>query len=157
MTKNYELLQRKVDHRDKLLECGAIIVVDLSGMNKPAQQTIITSASVKKLLETSPDTRLEVWEFIANGPPCEYRFMKKNYKISMVSTLRMLRHKSRCPTWRRINELHTLSMNANVYKVAILISNFAPTVEISLLISNIVGNLRVQVEERATYGVARLR
>lgn len=81
-----EWLQRKdADHRDKLLACGAIIVAELrlqvlreteftcsagvahnkmlaklaSGMNKPAQQTIVTSASVKELLETLPVKKMK--------------------------------------------------------------------------------------------------
>ncbi|GKB49900.1 DNA polymerase eta [Tanacetum coccineum] len=81
-----EWLQRKdADHRDKLLACGAILVAELrlqvlreteftcsagvahnkmlaklaSGMNKPAQQTIVTSASVKELLETLPVKKMK--------------------------------------------------------------------------------------------------
>nr|XP_043634126.1 DNA polymerase eta [Erigeron canadensis] len=81
-----EWLQRPdADHRDKLLACGAIIVAELrlqvlreteftcsagiahnkmlaklaSGMNKPAQQTIVTSSSVKDLLEPLPIKKMK--------------------------------------------------------------------------------------------------
>lgn len=73
------------DHRDRLLACGAIIVAELrlqvlketeftcsagiahnkmlaklaSGMNKPAQQTVVTSASVQGLLEPLPVKKMK--------------------------------------------------------------------------------------------------
>ncbi|KAJ0840028.1 putative DNA-directed DNA polymerase [Helianthus annuus] len=79
------LTRRDADHRDKLLACGAIIVAQLrmqvlreteftcsagiahnkmlaklaSGMNKPAQQTIVTSASVKGVLEPLPIKKMK--------------------------------------------------------------------------------------------------
>ncbi|KAI3747256.1 hypothetical protein L6452_09709 [Arctium lappa] len=81
-----EWLQRRdADHRDKLLACGAFIVAELrlqvlreteftcsagiahnkmlaklaSGMNKPAQQTIVSFASVKGLLEPLPIKKMK--------------------------------------------------------------------------------------------------
>ncbi|XP_024987950.1 DNA polymerase eta isoform X3 [Cynara cardunculus var. scolymus] len=81
-----EWLQRRdADHRDKLLACGAFIVAELrlqvlreteftcsagiahnkmlaklaSGMNKPAQQTIVPFASVKGLLEPLPIKKMK--------------------------------------------------------------------------------------------------
>ncbi|KAI3794717.1 hypothetical protein L1987_37352 [Smallanthus sonchifolius] len=79
------LTRRDADHRDKLLACGAIIVAELrlqvlreteftcsagvahnkmlaklaTGMNKPAQQTIVTLASVKGLLEPLPIKKMK--------------------------------------------------------------------------------------------------
>ncbi|KAK1410898.1 hypothetical protein QVD17_37440 [Tagetes erecta] len=79
------LTRRDADHRDKLLACGAIIVAELrlqvlreteftcsagiahnkmlaklaSGMNKPAQQTVVTYASVKWLLEPLPIKKMK--------------------------------------------------------------------------------------------------
>ncbi|EPS68052.1 hypothetical protein M569_06718, partial [Genlisea aurea] len=73
------------DHRDKLLACGAIIVAEsrlevlretgficsagiahnkmlaklASGMNKPAQQTVVPSSSVKDLLQTLPIMKMK--------------------------------------------------------------------------------------------------
>ncbi|XP_011096848.1 DNA polymerase eta isoform X1 [Sesamum indicum] len=73
------------DHRDKLLACGAIIVAELrhevlketeftcsagiahnkmlaklaSGMNKPAQQTVVPLSSVEKLLESLPIKKMK--------------------------------------------------------------------------------------------------
>nr|GEX98185.1 hypothetical protein [Tanacetum cinerariifolium] len=81
-----------------------------------------------KFASENETTLWEAWEFIANGPSCEYRFLKKNNKISMVSTLDNYKFKFQ----------------------------LAATCEITLLISNIVGILGVQIEERATYGVAPL-
>lgn len=81
-----EWLQNKdADHRDKLLACGALIVAELrlqvlqeteftcsagiahnkmlaklaSGMNKPAQQTIVPFSSVKGLLEPLPIKKMK--------------------------------------------------------------------------------------------------
>ncbi|CAH2041012.1 unnamed protein product [Thlaspi arvense] len=81
-----EWLQRSdADHRDKLLACGALIVAELrmqvlreteftcsagiahnkmlaklaSSMNKPAQQTLVPSASVKGLLEYLPIKKMK--------------------------------------------------------------------------------------------------
>ncbi|XP_058197564.1 DNA polymerase eta isoform X1 [Rhododendron vialii] len=81
-----EWLQRsEADHRDKLLACGAFIVADLrmqvlketeftcsagiahnkmlaklaSGMNKPAQQTVVPFASVEGLLEHLPVKKMK--------------------------------------------------------------------------------------------------
>ncbi|KAF7120174.1 hypothetical protein RHSIM_Rhsim13G0134000 [Rhododendron simsii] len=81
-----EWLQRsEADHRDKLLACGAFIVADLrmqvlketeftcsagiahnkmlaklaSGMNKPAQQTVVPFASVEALLEHLPIKKMK--------------------------------------------------------------------------------------------------
>ncbi|KAL4578179.1 hypothetical protein LXL04_014298 [Taraxacum kok-saghyz] len=79
------LQQKDGDHRDKLLACGALIVAELrlqvlqeteftcsagiahnkmlaklaSGMNKPAQQTIVPFSSVKELLETLPIKKMK--------------------------------------------------------------------------------------------------
>ncbi|KAK6150239.1 hypothetical protein DH2020_017764 [Rehmannia glutinosa] len=78
-------LGSNTDHRDKLLACGALIVAELrlevlketeftcsagiahnkmlaklaSGMNKPAQQTIVPSSSVTKLLESLPIKKMK--------------------------------------------------------------------------------------------------
>ncbi|CAA0832219.1 DNA polymerase eta [Striga hermonthica] len=78
-------LRSNASHRDRLLVCGALIVAELrlevlketeftcsagiahnkmlaklaSGMNKPAQQTIVPSSSVKKLLETLPVKKMK--------------------------------------------------------------------------------------------------
>lgn len=79
------LQKRDADHRDKLLACGALIVAELrlqvlqeteftcsagiahnkmlaklaSGMNKPAQQTIVPFSSVKGLLEPLPIKKMK--------------------------------------------------------------------------------------------------
>ncbi|XP_050371649.1 DNA polymerase eta isoform X2 [Argentina anserina] len=79
------LCQRNADRRDKLLACGALIVAELrllvlketeftcsagiahnkmlaklaSGMNKPAQQTVVPLSSVKGLLETLPVKKMK--------------------------------------------------------------------------------------------------
>ncbi|KAK4399560.1 DNA polymerase eta [Sesamum angolense] len=78
-------LRSDADHRDKLLACGAIIVAELrhevlketeftcsagvahnkmlaklaSGMNKPAQQTVVPLSSVEKLLESLPINKMK--------------------------------------------------------------------------------------------------
>ncbi|KAI3455786.1 hypothetical protein Pfo_012449 [Paulownia fortunei] len=78
-------LMSNADHRDKLLACGALIVADLrlevwketeftcsagiahnkmlaklaSGMNKPAQQTVVPFSSVEKLLESLPIKKMK--------------------------------------------------------------------------------------------------
>ncbi|GFQ00847.1 DNA polymerase eta [Phtheirospermum japonicum] len=78
-------LSRNADHRDKLLACGALIVAELrlevlketeftcsagiahnkmlaklaSGMNKPAQQTIVPFSSVLNLLEPLPIKKMK--------------------------------------------------------------------------------------------------
>ncbi|KAL0442297.1 UNVERIFIED_CONTAM: DNA polymerase eta [Sesamum latifolium] len=78
-------LMSDADHRDKLLACGAIIVAELrhevlketeftcsagiahnkmlaklaSGMNKPAQQTVVPLSSVEKLLEYLPIKKMK--------------------------------------------------------------------------------------------------
>ncbi|KAL6546195.1 hypothetical protein OROMI_021916 [Orobanche minor] len=78
-------LGSNADHHDKLLACGALIVAELrlevlkeaeftcsagiahnkilaklaSGLNKPAQQTIVPSSSVKKLLESLPIKKMK--------------------------------------------------------------------------------------------------
>ncbi|KAL3654578.1 hypothetical protein CASFOL_001563 [Castilleja foliolosa] len=78
-------LSSNVDHRDKLLACGALIVAELrlevlketeftcsagiahnkmlaklaSGMNKPAQQTIVPCSSVMNLLESLPIKKMK--------------------------------------------------------------------------------------------------
>ncbi|XP_028097356.1 DNA polymerase eta-like [Camellia sinensis] len=84
-----ECLHRSdADHLDKLLACGALIVAELrrqvlketeftcsagiahnkmlakleSGMNKPAQQTVVPFTFVKGLLEHLPIKKIEVWE-----------------------------------------------------------------------------------------------
>ncbi|KAJ8765912.1 hypothetical protein K2173_020428 [Erythroxylum novogranatense] len=79
------LCRSDADHRDKLLACGAIIVAELrmqvlketeftcsagiahnkvlaklaSGMNKPAQQTVVPSSSVKGLLDSLPIKKMK--------------------------------------------------------------------------------------------------
>ncbi|KAL8143170.1 hypothetical protein V2J09_016202, partial [Rumex salicifolius] len=79
------LCRSDADHNDKLLACGALIVADLraqvlreteftcsagvahnkmlaklaSGMNKPAQQTIVPSSSVKELLASLPIKKMK--------------------------------------------------------------------------------------------------
>ncbi|KAM7500403.1 hypothetical protein LguiA_024817 [Lonicera macranthoides] len=79
------LCRSDADHRDKLLACGALIVAELrlqvlketefscsagiahnkmlaklaSGMNKPAQQTVVPLLSVKGLLETLPIKKMK--------------------------------------------------------------------------------------------------
>uniref|UniRef100_A0A7N0T572 DNA polymerase eta n=1 Tax=Kalanchoe fedtschenkoi TaxID=63787 RepID=A0A7N0T572_KALFE len=79
------LCENKGDHRDKLLACGAIIVAELrrlvlketeftcsagvahnkmlaklaSGMNKPAQQTVVPRSSVKDLLGSLPIKKMK--------------------------------------------------------------------------------------------------
>ncbi|KAL0363770.1 UNVERIFIED_CONTAM: DNA polymerase eta, partial [Sesamum calycinum] len=79
-------LMSDADHRDKLLACGAIIVAELrhevlketeftcsagiahnkmlaklaSGMNKPAQQTVVPLSSVEKLLESLPIKKIQL-------------------------------------------------------------------------------------------------
>ncbi|XP_048228856.1 DNA polymerase eta isoform X2 [Ricinus communis] len=79
------LCRNDADHRDKLLACGAIIVAELrmqvlketeftcsagiahnkmlaklaSGMNKPAQQTVVPCASVKELLDSLPIKKMK--------------------------------------------------------------------------------------------------
>ncbi|KAL6992115.1 DNA-directed DNA polymerase, partial [Sarracenia purpurea var. burkii] len=79
------LCRSDTDHRDKLLACGALIVAELrmqvlketeftcsagvahnkmlaklaSGMNKPAQQTVVPLASVKGLLEPLPIKKMK--------------------------------------------------------------------------------------------------
>ncbi|KAK4440377.1 DNA polymerase eta [Sesamum alatum] len=78
-------LMSDADHRDRLLACGAIIVAELrhevlketeftcsagiahnkmlaklaSGMNKPAQQTVVPLSSVEKLLESLPVKKMK--------------------------------------------------------------------------------------------------
>ncbi|KAL6567173.1 hypothetical protein OROGR_000841 [Orobanche gracilis] len=78
-------LRSNADHHDKLLACGALIVAELrlevlketgftcsagiahnkmlaklaSGLNKPAQQTIVPSSSVKKLLQSLPIKKMK--------------------------------------------------------------------------------------------------
>ncbi|KAL3523149.1 hypothetical protein ACH5RR_015983 [Cinchona calisaya] len=79
------LVRPDADRRDKLLACGSLLVADLrlqvlqetqftcsagvahnkmlaklvSGMNKPAQQTVVPFSSVKKLLETLPIKKMK--------------------------------------------------------------------------------------------------
>ncbi|KAG5249547.1 DNA polymerase eta [Salix suchowensis] len=70
------LRRSDANHQDKLLACGALIVAELrmevlkkpnllmlaklvSGMNKPAQQTVVPSSSVKRLLESLPIKKMK--------------------------------------------------------------------------------------------------
>ncbi|XP_037496607.1 DNA polymerase eta isoform X2 [Jatropha curcas] len=79
------LCRHDADHRDKLLACGALIVAELrmqvlketeftcsagiahnkmlaklvSGMNKPAQQTVVPFSSVKELLDSLPIKKMK--------------------------------------------------------------------------------------------------
>ncbi|KAL0398088.1 UNVERIFIED_CONTAM: DNA polymerase eta [Sesamum radiatum] len=101
-------LMSDADHRDKLLACGAIIVAELrhevlketeftcsagiahnkmlaklaSGMNKPAQQTVVPLSSVEKLLESLPIKKITwLWNIARGicGEEVEGRLLPKSH------------------------------------------------------------------------------